>query len=72
MDWSRAPDTLDKEFQRIVRDSAVGVRLADKLVKVWLRDGQETWLLVHIEVERRPGPEFPERIYVYGYRIFDR
>ncbi|MBI2566130.1 MAG: transposase [Candidatus Schekmanbacteria bacterium] len=72
VDWCRPPESLDKEFQRIVRDSTIGVRLADKLVKVWLRDGKETWLLVHLEVERRPGPEFPERIYVYGYRIFDR
>jgi hypothetical protein len=43
IDWSRGYESLDKEFQQIVRRAKVGKRLADKLFKVWLRDGAEHW-----------------------------
>ena len=33
------------ELERVVRDAVLGRRYADKLVKVFLRDGTETWLL---------------------------
>ena len=72
IDWSRPPEFLDKELQKIVRDSALGRRLADKLVKVWLSSGKEAWLLIHIEVQGRPESAFVERVYQYNYRIFDR
>jgi hypothetical protein len=39
VDWSRGYEELDKEFQQIIRRAKVGKGLADKLVKVWLRDG---------------------------------
>jgi hypothetical protein len=35
----------------VVRDAELGRRLADKLVKVWRRDGEEVWVLIHIEVQ---------------------
>jgi hypothetical protein len=72
IDWARRPEFLDKELEKVVRDSAFGKRLADKLVKVWLASGEETWLLIHVEVQGRPERSFPERMYQYNYRIFDR
>jgi len=51
IDWSKGYTFLDKEFQEIVRDSATGRRYVDKLVKVFLLDGMETWVLVHVEVQ---------------------
>ena len=44
----------------------------DKLFKVWLKDGKETWLLIHIEVQGRREAFFEERMFVYRYRIFER
>jgi len=41
------------------------------LVKVWLLDGSEEWILLHIEVQHRPDPEFAARLFHYHYRIFD-
>ena len=35
--------------------------LADKLFKVWLLNGQETWLLIHIEVQGEPASLFEQR-----------
>jgi hypothetical protein len=53
IDWNRPHEFLDKEFQQIAPQAAIGKRYADQLVKVWLRRGQELWLLVHIEVQAR-------------------
>jgi hypothetical protein len=70
--WDRGYEFLDKELERIVRDAPIGRRYADKLVKVFLVDGVETWLLIHIEIQSSPDPAFPQRMFVYNYRIFDR
>ena len=34
IDWSRGYESLDKEFQQVVREAEVGRRYVDKLVKV--------------------------------------
>lgn len=72
IDWNRGYEFLDKEFQQIVRDAEIGLREADKLVKVWRLDGEETWVLIHIEVQSQVQSVFAERMYVYNNRIFDR
>jgi hypothetical protein len=72
IDWSRGYESLDKEFQQVVREAEVGRRYVDKLVKVWTRDGVECWVLIHVEVQTTLDVEFPGRMYVYNYRIFDR
>jgi hypothetical protein len=72
IDWSRGYEMLDKELQPIVRQAKHGRRHVDKLVKVYLKDGQERWILVHIEVQASKEGEFPERMYVYNHRLFDR
>ncbi len=72
IDWDRGHEMLDKELQPIIRKSEGGRLYLDKLVKVWLRDGQEKWLLIHIEVQASREGEFPRRMHVYNHRIFDR
>jgi Putative transposase, YhgA-like len=72
VDWSRGYEALDKELQQIVREAAVGRRYADKLFKVWLKDGQEAWVLIHVEVQSQPDEGFTERMFVYHYRLYDR
>jgi hypothetical protein len=72
IDWSRGWESLDKEFQQLVHESEVGRRYVDKLVRVWTTCGAETWVLIHVEVQTDQDPEFPRRMFVYHYRIFDR
>jgi hypothetical protein len=72
IDWARGYEMLDKELQPIVRRAKHGRRHVDKLVKVYLKDGQERWILLHIEVQASREGEFPERMYVYNHRLFDR
>ena len=72
IDWARGVEMLDKELQQITPESEQGKRVVDKLVKVWRTDGQDEWVLVHIEVQSQPETEFARRMYVYNYRLFDR
>jgi hypothetical protein len=71
IDWSRGHEFLDKELQQVVRDAELGRRYADKLVKVHTREGAETWVLIHVEVQGDAEAGFAERMYVYHYRLFD-
>ena len=72
IDWSRGYESLDKEFQAIVREAETGRRYVDKLAKVWTLAGAECWVLIHVEVQTARDADFAERMYVYNYRIFDR
>ncbi len=72
INWNRPPEFLDKELQQVVRDAELGRRLADKLVKVWHNNGEETWVLIHVEVQSQDEADFAERMFVYHYRIFDK
>ena len=71
IDWRRGYESLDKELQQIAHDAKAGKRLADKLFKVWRTDGTEAWLLIHIEVQGQRERNFPERMFVYSYRIYN-
>ncbi|MEC4816270.1 MAG: transposase [Scytonema sp. PMC 1069.18] len=70
--WERGYEFLDKEFTQIVRDAEISTRFVDKLLKVWLRDGEEAWLLLHIEIQSQTDTGFAKRIFTYHYKIFDR
>jgi hypothetical protein len=72
IDWERGYEFLDQEFQQVVREAETGKAYTDKLVKVWRVNGTEIWVLVHIEVQSQAQEEFPERMYIYNYRIYDR
>ena len=72
INWSKGYELLDPEFQKIVRDAELGRRLLDKLVKVYRKDGAESWVLAHIEVQGEEREDLPKRIFTYNYRIFDR
>jgi hypothetical protein len=72
VDWSRGYESLDKELPQLEREGETGRRYADKLMKVWRKNGEERLVFIHTEVQGTPDPGFPERMYIYNYRIFDR
>jgi len=63
---------LDKELQSVTKGNEIGRRYADKLVSVNLKEGDEKWLLIHIEVQGEPEEGFEKRLFIYNYRIFDK
>jgi predicted transposase YdaD len=75
-DMDRGFEFLEKELAELnpQPDEEKDSRFADKLVKLYHKDGQEEVVLLHIEVQgdttNREG--FAERMYIYHYRIRDR
>jgi len=47
-------------------------RFVDKLVKVPCRNGDNEWILVHIEVQGYRDPDFARRMFTYYSRILDK
>lgn len=45
---------------------------ADKLVKVWQIQGEEIWLLIHVEIQAKSEDNFAQRMFSYNLRIFDK
>ena len=72
INWKKRWNSLDKELQAITKGTDAGKRLLDKLFKVFLRDGREQWVLVHLEVQGKQDDNFPSRMFTYGYRIYDK
>ncbi len=72
IDWDKNWEPLDKEFHAISKDNITGTRLVDKLVKVYLKDGQEQWVLIHVEVQGQRDDKFPQRMFTYAYRLYDK
>lgn len=72
IDWTQQPEFLDQELQQVVRDAELGERLADKLVKIYRTDGEESWILVHLEIQSQEESNFAARMFTYNYRIYDR
>lgn len=74
----RGFDFLEKELAELYPepDKEKNTRFADKLVRVFTREGQEEWVLCHIEVQgetkNEDRPLFAERMFRYFYRILDR
>ncbi|MBN2533498.1 MAG: hypothetical protein JXB88_11425 [Spirochaetales bacterium] len=72
IDFSRGYEIKSKELYKLLKEQEIGKRYADELIKVYLKDGTEKWLLVHIEVQSYKEEDFAKRMFIYYYRIFDR
>jgi hypothetical protein len=71
IDWERGYEFLDKELQKVVRDSETGRRRVDKLVKVWQKSGDETWIAIHVEVQGRRERRFSQRMFQYNTLLYN-
>lgn len=73
-DMDRGFEYLDQELEQLFppEGNAIATRYVDKLVKVYCRSGAEAWLLVHIEIQGYRDETFPDRMFTYYYRIWDK
>ena len=69
--WSRGYEFLDKELQKVVRDSQTGRKRVDKLVKVWRKNGEEAWIGIHIEVQGQYERNFARRMFQYNTLLYN-
>jgi predicted transposase YdaD len=72
IDFSKGFEFLDQELSLLFPESVGKNRAVDKLVKVYLKDGTEEWILVHLEVQGYPDQTFERRMFTSFYRVFDR
>lgn len=72
IDWSKEHVFLDQELRAVVQDAELGKRFVDRLVRVNVLNGGESWIYIHVEVQGTKQAEFAERMFVYNYRLFDR
>lgn len=72
IDFRYGCQSRDKELAKIMVGADVGNREADKLFEVQWRDGGRELVLVHVEVQAQGEKDFPQRMYVYNTRIWQR
>ena len=74
LDLERGFTFLDKELAEMYPEpgKATGARVVDKLVKAWLRDGTERWMLLHVEIQGKNDKQFPRRMFEYFVRLFGK
>ncbi|WP_442598672.1 hypothetical protein [Neobacillus sp. D3-1R] len=72
IDFLKEPEFLQQElFQELIQEKK-GKQVADQIVKVFLKNGDEKWILIHIEVQGGRDQDFSRRMFRYYYRIFDK
>lgn len=73
-DFSRGIEFLDKEMQQLFPEyyDLQAPRFVDMLMKLYTHQGEEKWILMHVEVQGQKDDNFAERMFIYFYRILDR
>ncbi len=69
IDWAKKWQVMDKEMLRIFAEAKVLLRKGDLLLKVWLKNGEEAWILIHLEFQGYVDQDMGKRIDTCYYRI---
>ncbi|UUI03857.1 Rpn family recombination-promoting nuclease/putative transposase [Oceanobacillus jeddahense] len=72
IDFEKGTDFQNIELFQFVINSKKGRKYSDKLVKVMLKNGEEKYVFIHIEVQAIGEQTFAERMFKYFYRIYDQ
>ena len=70
VDFEVPPAFLEQEMLNILENMGDTKRVADKLVKVRLKDGDERWILIHIEVQSYFEKAFSKRMFLMFSMIY--
>jgi predicted transposase/invertase (TIGR01784 family) len=72
IDFDRGFVFLDSELEKLLPDNEGSIRHADKLVRVWLLNGEEAWFLIHVEVQGYPDEFFSRRMFEISYQCTEK
>lgn len=72
IDWTKGFKMRDKELTKISRGTKTGRKVVDKLVEVYLKNGDSALILMHIEIQKNKEIIFTERMFTYRIRLWDR
>jgi hypothetical protein len=70
-DLTRQPVFLDKELRKVSLKGRQKGRVVDVLAKIWLKNGEERWILIYVEVQGYRDLTFELRMFTAFYRIFE-
>ena len=71
INWEKGYKSLDKELSKIARDAPITNRVVDKLMEVYLKNGESAYVLIHLEVQGQFDLHFEERMFIYYCRLND-
>ena len=71
IDWTLGATFLEQELRAITRKTRKGLRVVDRLAKVTLNDGSESWILVLVEIQSQRQEEFAFGMFQRRYRSMD-
>ena len=69
-DTSKPVRFLDKELRQVIKRVGERAKVADYLVDVPLKDGTNTWILLHLEIQGKKGGNLAFRMYHYRSLVF--
>lgn len=69
IDWSKGVTFLDKELEKLYAQSEQQNRVADILVRLYLKTGEAICILLHIEIQGYTDAAFSYRFHQMRYRI---
>ena len=73
IDWSKGYESLDNELRSITPEATIGDKRVDKLMRVYSCDtNTEQLVLLHLEIEGQARENFPQRLFEYYYRLYDK
>ncbi|MEK7253191.1 MAG: Rpn family recombination-promoting nuclease/putative transposase, partial [Bacteroidota bacterium] len=65
IDWSKPPEFLEQELRLALKKKLKGKKISDLLVKVWLKNGEQKYLYIHLEVQSYFDSQVPKRVLEY-------
>ncbi len=72
IDFSRKFVFLDKELSKLFPAAPVKNRHGDKLMQVFLKNGESKYFLIHVEVQGWDDHEFDWRMFQCMYRLIEK
>lgn len=70
IDWTKPPEFLDNELRKLAPYSETGKLLTDRLVKVYLKNGDPRGVLCHFEAQGQYQRLLEERQFTYYARLW--
>jgi hypothetical protein len=77
VDWSKECVFLEEELANLFSPERDGKRFVDVLAQITMKDGDDKYVLLHVEVQgygsgEKASLEFGERMFEYYYRVRDK
>jgi hypothetical protein len=72
IDFSKTPKFLQQDHYKEIIEEKKNSHTADQIVRVYLKNGTEKWILIHIEMQAKADKDLSEQMFRYFYRIYDR